>query len=103
MLLKENSFKSYIADILKIGLLYIIYDFGFIIDGNQEIGARIRRNFIISRHLIRSRAVTNQIFFLKKIPLFLHACAECSKLPFNISIMSKEGRINNGLIIITIF
>ena len=40
---------------------------------------------IWARHLIRSRAVTNRIFFLQKIPSFLYACATCSVLPSKIS------------------
>ena len=39
-----------------------------ILDGNSEIGAHVRSNlcyFICLRHLIRSRAVTYRIFFLR--------------------------------------
>ena len=47
-----------------------IYSHGtYIIDGNKEIGMNIRSNLcylICLRHLIRSRAVTNRIFFLQK-------------------------------------
>ena len=42
--------------------------------GNSEIGAHVRTNIcylICQRHLIRSRAVTNRIFFSSKRPIFL--------------------------------
>ena len=57
-----------------------------ILDGTSEVGAPVRSNlcyFICLRHLIKSRAVTNQIFFSSKT-FFLHACAKRSKLPSNI-------------------
>ena len=56
-----------------------------ILDGNSEIGAHVWSNLcylICLRHLIRSKTVTNLIF-----PIFLHACATCSKLPSDISNM----------------
>ena len=59
-----------------------------ILDGNPEIGANVRSNLsylICSRHLIRSRNVTDRIFFSPKITIFLHACDTCSELPSNIS------------------
>ena len=59
-----------------------------ILDGNSEIDAHIRGNhyyFIWLRHLMRSRGVTNQIFFSGKI--CLHACVTCFELPSNISTM----------------
>ena len=49
----------------------------FILDGNSGIGAHIMGNIcylICSRHLIGSRAVTEQ--FSKK-PIYLHACVIC--------------------------
>ena len=42
---------------------------------------------ICLRHLIRSRADKNRIFFAPIRPIFLHACATCSELPSNISSM----------------
>ena len=48
-----------------------------LLDGNLEIDAHVRNNFsyqICLRHLIRSRAVTNKIFCLRKkayVPLSL--------------------------------
>ena len=56
-------------------------------EGNLEIDAHCSLIFI--RHFIRSRAVTNRIFSRKR-PVFLHACATCSKLPTNISTMKKK-------------
>ena len=59
-----------------------------IFDGNSDIGSHVRSNFcylICIMHFVRSSAVTNRI--LQKIPIFLHACATCSELPSNISVM----------------
>ena len=59
-----------------------------LLDGNLEIGAYIRNNLsylICSMHLIRSRVVTNLIFFSPKRPVFLHACALNSELPSDIN------------------
>ena len=53
-------------------------------DGNSEIGAHIRINLsylICLRHLIKSRSVTNRIFFFSKKPIFLIYF----ELPFRIS------------------
>ena len=58
-----------------------------IFESNPEIGAHVRSKLcylIGSRHLLRSRAVTNQIFFSLKRTNFLHACAAFYKLPSNI-------------------
>ena len=52
-----------------------------ILDGNSRIGAHVRSNLcylICLRYLIRSRAVTNRIFFSPKRSIFLHACAKFS-------------------------
>ena len=61
-----------------------MYDHGtYILDGNSEIGAHVRRNIcylICSRHLIKSRAVTNQKKNLLQKGLFLYAYATCSEL-----------------------
>ena len=51
-----------------------------ILVGNSEIGGGISVSGICFRHLLRSRAVTNLIFFLRK--------NLCSELPSNISTMS---------------
>ena len=44
------------------------------LDGNSDMGAHVRSNFCnfltYLRHLIRSRAVTNLIFFSQKINFF---------------------------------
>ena len=58
----------------------------FILNGNQEIdNMYLRTNLcylIYLRHLTRSRAVTNYIFF-QNSPIFFNACATCSELPSN--------------------
>ena len=56
-----------------------------VIDGNTETGAHVRRsicNLICLRHLIRSKAVTNRIFFSKE--LFL--AAKCSPQNHSVSL-----------------
>ena len=58
-----------------------------ILDGKSEIGPHVGSNLcylICIRHLIRSKAVINLIFFFSK-KAFLH-----SKLPSNVSIMDKN-------------
>ena len=53
-----------------------------ILDGNSLSGVHIRHNLCYStclRHLIRSRIVTNWIFYTKR-PVFHHACATCYHL-----------------------
>ena len=60
-----------------------------IIHGSSELGAHVRSNLcylICLGHLIKSRAFKNRIFSLKR-PIFFHACATCSELPFNNSTM----------------
>ena len=60
--------------------------------GNSEIGAHVKNNIcclIFLMHLIRSRAVTNRIFFSPIRPIFLHACTKCSELPSYISTMDR--------------
>ena len=68
-----------------------------ILEGDSEIGAHVRSKLgfrICLRHLIRSRLVTNRIFFSAKRPIFLHACATCSELPSKVSIMKlPRGRL----------
>ena len=57
-----------------------------ILDGNSVIGASVMGNLcflICVRHLIRSRAVKNRLFYPK---IFLE-CASCSELPSHISTM----------------
>ena len=44
-------------------------------------------NIKFLRHLIRSRAVTNRLFFIRKKPIFFHACTPYYELPSNISTM----------------
>ena len=58
------------------------------LDGNSEIVANVRNNIsfaICLRHSIRSKAVTNCVFFSLRRPIFLHACATGSELPSMIS------------------
>ena len=66
-----------------------------ILDGNSEIGAHVRinnlYNLICLRQLIRSRAVTNRIFFSKR-PIFLHVCVTCSELPSNMRTSERDWR-----------
>ena len=63
-------------------ILIVNADYGtYILDDNSEIGAYVRSNLcylICLRHLIRSRAVKNQVF-----PL--HARKTCSEIPSEIS------------------
>ena len=64
-----------------------------ILDGNSEIGSHVRSNLcclICLRHLIRSRTLTNRIFFSQKITICFHACATCYELPSNISNMATS-------------
>ena len=61
-----------------------------ILDGNSVMNAHVRSNLyclICLRHLIKSRAVTNQFFFNPKRPIFLYACAIFSELLSNICTM----------------
>ena len=61
-----------------------------ILDGNSVIVAQIWSNFyylIGLRQLIKSRAVTNRIYF------FLHACATCSKLLLSISTTDPNDKV----------
>ena len=63
-----------------------------LLDGKSEIGAHVIENLcylICLRILIRSRAVTNQNFYLEKKPIFLHAT--CSKLSSNIITVAVNG------------
>ena len=56
----------------------------FIFHGSSEIGARVRSTLCYLtylRHLIGSKALTNQIFF-SKIPIFF-MLSNCSELPSN--------------------
>ena len=60
-----------------------------ILDCISEKGAQERSNLyylICLRHLIRSRAVTNWLFFSPKRPICLHAWATYSILPSNINL-----------------
>ena len=59
-----------------------------ILDGNSEIGAPVRSDYLIClRHLFRSRAVTYHNIYPKR-PIFLHNFATRPELPSNISIMA---------------
>ena len=49
-----------------------------------RIDASVRSHLSKLCHLVRSRAVTKQTFFLENAYI-LHACATGSELPFNIS------------------
>ena len=64
-----------------------------ILDGNSDIGAHVGSNICYSislRNSMRSRAVKNRFFFLRIIPIFLHACATCFVLPSNISTIAGD-------------
>ena len=67
-----------------------------ILDGNSEIGAQVRSNLcylIWLRHLIRSRAVKNRIFFIRK---YVFSCVHnMFELPSNISKAPSPRRIPN--------
>ena len=55
-----------------------------ILDGNS-VKEHVRSNLyclICLRHLIRSRAVKNKIFFFSEWPVFFDACATCIELQF---------------------
>ena len=69
----------YTQHLISFGIAMVL-----ILDITSEMNAHVRSNlcyFICFRHLIRSGAVTNRIFFL------FHACATCSELPSDISTM----------------
>ena len=62
-------------------------------------GAHVRSNLsylICFRHLIRSKAVTNMIFFSPKRPIFFHACATCFELPSHIRTMHAAPDSDTG-------
>ena len=63
-----------------------------ILDGNSEIGAQVRSHLCYLIRLMRSREVTNREFYPKWL-FFVHACATCSELPSNISIMDQNHKI----------
>ena len=72
-----------------------------ILDGNSGVGAHVRSNIchlICLRDLIKSRAVTNRIFFSPNRPIFLHGCATCSKLSSNISSMIRNDGFKRTII-----
>ena len=56
----------------------------FMLDGNLEIGAHGWSYLICSRHLFRSKTVTNLIFLNSETPIFLHVCATGSEILSNI-------------------
>ena len=66
-----------------------------ILDCHSETGVHVQNNLsylICLRYLIRSRAATNQVFFLKR-PIFLHKCTTCYELPASINTMQKTKKI----------
>ena len=71
------------------------YAIELIWDGDSEIdGANVGGNLYYSiclRHLIRSRAVTNRIFFYPKRTILMHVCGKSSELPFSESTMELAG------------
>ena len=77
------------------GLYRLAYWFitcmALILDGNSEIDAQVRSNLwffkICFKHFIRTRIVTNSIFFLSEKTYFIYACALCSELPSNLGSM----------------
>ena len=88
---------------LSIDFRYTWVNFGTL--SNSEIGAHIQRNicyFICLRHLTTSRAVTNRFFFIRK-EKFLHACAACSELPYNIRTMKQTWRFYKYMFFIDLF
>ena len=79
-------------------MVLILYD--------SEIGAHVSSNlcyFICSRHLIRSYAVTDRIFFSPKGPIFLYSCGTCSERQSNINtkimFLNLEDKTNKKWII----
>ena len=71
---------------LLISLYSLYIQSGYLLYIRWELSNRFSRKeqylvLIRYRHLIRSRAVSNQFFFLRKDRFFLHACATCSELP----------------------
>ena len=70
-LLKRIHFSIFFCNICFVPYFRII---SWYLDGNSEIGAHVKNNLcylICLRHLIKSRAVTNQICFAPKRPMFL--------------------------------
>ena len=62
-----------------------------ILDGNSERCAHLRSNLcFLIWHLIRSRAFTNRIYFLRKRLFLFHASATCFELLSNLSTMIPE-------------
>ena len=63
-----------------------------IADGNSEVGAHANLCYLIcSRHLIRSRAVTNLIFLLLQKRPISFMREQCSELPSNTKTMCELG------------
>ena len=66
------------------------------LDDNSEMVAHVRNSFcflICLKQFIRSRAVTNRIFFSEKT-YFLHACATYPQLPSDISALYLVQRLH---------
>ena len=77
----ESECPELILRALSLNLVFRLNPMVLRLDGNSERGAHARSNLchlIYSRHLIRSRAVTNRIFFNLKRPIFIHLCATSS-------------------------
>ena len=76
------------------------------LDGNSELDAHVRSKFwylICLRHSIRTKAVTNRIFFsLQKRHIIFHVCATCLELPSNISTMqwAEKNRNPNSFLLL---
>ena len=80
-LLKLSTHNIYYIFILNLDIVDFFYKLLNVIklDVNLIIGAQGRINIcylICLRHLIRSRAVTNRIFFIRKRPILLDAYAK---------------------------
>ena len=60
------------------------------LDGNSEIGVRVRSKLsylLCLKHVIRSREQSHIGYFISENPYFLHACATKSDLPSNMGTM----------------
>ena len=70
--------------LLRLPLVLSLCFMVLILEVNSEIGVNVWSDLgylIWLRRLFRSRAVTNQYFFLSIRPIFRHTCATCSGLP----------------------
>ena len=92
LLLKTYSTLVKNRFLFEFFLLPIMYKISFfqtivlILDGNSDTGAHVINNlcyFICLRHLIRSSAVTNRVFFFSEKTYVIHARATCYELISN--------------------